>query len=322
MSLLSRKKSADAPRRRQAPQAGDARREAANRQAAATDAGNATFRRNRTLTGSLSSRVSSANEQQADLKSPRIHAHDLTKQRRKIGTTLGITLGVCLFLAIILYQFTARPVASAEDGSISLKNERYEKVLDEYLARHPVERFRFVLNESRLNEYLRRQLPEVVSVDPRGSAGFGASTFDVTIRKPLVSWMIGTSQYYVDANGVPFQTNYYDIPSVRIVDQSGVEQTSGTAIASSRFLNFVGRAVSLAEKSGIVVEQAIIPVNTTRQVELRVKDHDYPIKLSLDRSVGEQIEDMKRVITYFDANKVAIEYVDVRVPAKAFYKQK
>lgn len=322
MSLFSRKKPVDTPRRRQNSHAGDARREAAERQAAAVDAGNATFRRNRTLTGSLSSRVSSANEQQSDLKSPRIHAHDLAKQRRKIGGVLGVTLGVCLLLCIVLYQFTARPVAFSGDGSIAIEKSRYEKVLDDYLARHPVERFRFVLDAQRLNEYVRRQLPEVVSVNAEGSAGFGASSFSFTIRKPLVSWMIGSSQYYVDASGVPFQVNYYDIPSVKIVDQSGVEQTAGTAIASSRFLNFVGRAVSMASKAGLEVEQAIIPVNTTRQVELRVKGHDYPVKLSLDRSVGEQIEDMQRVISYFDTNKVAVEYVDVRVSSKAFYKQK
>lgn len=322
MSLFSRKKAADAPRRRQSVHAGDARRDAAQRQAASEAAGNATFRRNRTLTGSLSSQVSSASEQKADLKSPRTHAHDLAKQRRKIGGILGATAGVCLLLVITLFQFTARPVATAEDGSISLKNDRYEKVLDDYLARHPVERLRFVLDSARLNDYMRRRLPEVVSVQTGGSAGFGASEFSIAIRKPLVSWMIGSSQYYVDANGVPFQMNYYEIPAVKIIDQSGVEQAAGTAIASSRFLNFVGRAVSLSKESGLEVEQAIIPVNTTRQVELRVKGHEYPVKLSLDRSVGEQVEDMQRAIAYFDSRKISVEYVDVRVSSKAFYKQK
>ncbi len=319
MSVFSRKNSDDAPRRRSVRQTTDSHRSNPQQE---NDSTESKFQRNRTLTGSLSSRVSSANEHQADLKSPRIHAHDLAKQRRKVGSILGVTVGACVLLLGVLYQFTARPVISASDGSIPLDTKRYEKVFDEYLSRHPVERFRFILDTARLNEFVKRKLPEVVSVAPEGSAGFGLSGFEVTIRKPLVGWMIGSTQYFVDANGVPFEENYYDIPSVRIIDQSGVEQLDGTAIASSRFLNFVGRAVSRAKDAGLEVEQAIIPVSTTRQVELRIKGHDYPIKLSLDRSVGAQIEDMKKAIEYFDTNKITIEYVDVRVASKAFYKQK
>lgn len=319
MSVFSRKKPDTAPRRRTSPQGADVPRSSRQNE---SDPAQTVFQRNRTLTGSLSSRVSSANEHQADLKSPRIHAHDLARKRRKLGSVLGVTLAACGLLGVVLYQFTARPVVTASDGSIPLDTKRYEKVFDEYLSRHPVERFRFVLDVGRLNEFVQRKLPEVVSTTPQGSAGFGASGFEVTIRKPLVSWMIGSTQYFVDSNGVPFEENYYDTPSVRIIDQSGVEQLDGTAIASSRFLNFVGRAVSQAKDSGLEVEQAIIPASTTRQVELRVKGHDYPIKLSLDRSVGAQIEDMKKAIEYFDTNKIAIEYVDVRVESKAFYKQK
>ena len=320
MGIFSRQKKHDAPRRRQAYHVGDARRTAAEQAANESKTDNTTFRRNRTLTGSLSSQVSSANERQADLKSPRMHAHDLTHLRRKISGVLGLTLVVCLLLAGLLFQLTARPVATAADGSVALDKQHYEKAIDEYLSRRPVERLRFVLDGNSLNEYIRRELPEVASVHVEGAAGFGASNFNITVRKPIVSWMIGSSQYFVDASGVPFQKNYYDIPSVRIVDESGVEQTAGTAIASSRFLNFVGRAVSLAKEYNLEIEQAMIPPNTTRQIELRVVGHTYPIKLSLDRSVGEQIEDMQRAIEYFDAKKLVPHYVDVRVSGKAFYK--
>lgn len=319
MRLFTRQKSDSVPRRRQSPTAGSARREAADRMGAASES-NTTFRRNRTLTGSLSSRVSSVNERQADLKSPRIHIHDLTKQRRTIGSVLAATIIVCIAIGGLLLQFTARPVAAAADGSISLQHDRYEKIIDEYLSRHPVERLRFVLNEARLNEYVQQRLPEVSRVNAGGAAGFGAGEFQVSVRSPLVSWMIGSSQYFVDASGVSFQKNYYDAPTVKIVDRSGVEQTAGMAIASSRFLNFVGRSVSTAKNYGLIVEQAIIPQGTTRQIELRAAGHEYPVKLSLDRSVGEQVEDMNRAITFLENKNIRPQYIDVRVSGKAFYK--
>ncbi len=278
------------------------------------------FRRNRTLTGSLSPRVTSASEHNADLRSPRVHAHDLTRLRRRIGGILGIVLGVSIVLVVVLFQFTARPAVVAADGSVALDTPRYEKVIDNYFGHHPIERIRPILNETRLNEYMSRMLPEVAMVHAVGSAGLGESQFTVAVRRPVVSWMIGTNQYFVDATGTSFKKNYYDIPNVKIVDQSGARDADGGTIASSRFLNFVGRTVSIAKDHQLVVEQAIIPPNTTRQIEIRVKGYDYPIKLSLDRSVGEQVEDAGRALVYFKGKGVTPSYVDVRVPGKAFYK--
>lgn len=316
MPLLFRKKTQDVPRRRQdGGLAGDARREAAAERESTTS-----FRRNRTLTGSLSSRVSSVNEQGADLQSTRTQAHHLTRQRRKVSSVLIGVVGAALICSGLMYQMTARPIVSSTDGSIALDAKRYENAIDEYLTRHPAERLRFITNSERLQEYMTRTLPEVAMIKPEGFAGLGASNFTIVLRKPIASWLIGQTQYFVDASGVPFRTNYYDVPSVRIVDESGIQQTAGTAVASSRFLNFVGRSVAIAHDYNITVEQAIIPPNTTRQVQLRIAGHGYPIKLSLDRPVGEQVEDMQRAVAYLNSKKLKPQYVDVRVSGKAYYK--
>ena len=319
MALFSKKQPVDLPRRRQnGTPAGNARREvSAERQ----QASNTTFKRNRTLTGSASSHVSSVNEQQADMKSPRTHMHDLAAKRRKVG---GVFIGVIAAVAVcgaLLYQFTVTPKVTAQDYAITLQADRYETVINKYLEKYPIERLRFSLNEYRLSEYMKRELSEVVEVRQDGFAGFGASTFVITLRQPIAGWLIGDKQYYVDASGVPFERNYYSAPTVRVVDDSGIQQTAGTAIASSRFLTFVGRTVSLSQQYGLTVEQATIPVATTRQVEVRVAGHDFPIKLSLDRPVGEQIEDMQRAIVYFDNLQKKPKYIDVRVSGKAFYRE-
>lgn len=308
------KKPQDVPRRRRdVPSDGGGRE--------TEPASGATFRRNRTLTGSLSSRVTSAGDSsRADLQSARTQAHHLTRQRRKISSIFVGVLGACLLLAGLIYELTARPVVTATDGGVPLQNERYIAAIDEYLTRHPVERLRFVLDKDRLNEYIQRTLPEVSSINQEGFAGIGSSRFSVTVRKPIAGWLIGKTQYYVDATGVPFEVNYYETPNVRIVDDSGIQQAAGTAIASSRFLTFVGKAVAAASQYKLQVEQAVIPPDTTRQLQLRVAGHNYPVKLSLDRPVGEQVEDMQRVIVYLDTKKIVPQYVDVRVSGRAYYK--
>lgn len=311
---LWRKKQSDIPRRRlRSDDSGEVRQPVER-------AGGNLFKRNRTLVGSLSASVSSANELGGDLRSPRAHVHHLTAHRRRLGSTLIIVIAVAVALTWFLYQFTAFMSIGARAGDTSVSAERYKSLINEYLAGRPLERLRMFLNEDHLQKHLMNVAPEVESIEASGSAGIATTQFDIIFRKPVAGWLIGSTQYYVDKDGISFMTNHFERPTVKIADQSGVPQTSGAAVASSRFLRFVGRTVELSARGGLVVEQAIIPQNTTRQIEVKLAGRPYPIKLSLDRPVGEQVEDLQRAVAYFDTNKLVPTYIDVRVSGKAFYK--
>lgn len=312
MSLFAKKKSQESVPRRRSIDTSRVRTEL-------RDEESWTYRRNRTLTGSLSSRVSSASENRADLKSPRTHAHDLTRLRRKIGGIFLGTVLICGSLGVLLYNFVAEIHVVPSDGAAALDEHRYQQSVEAYFGQHPVERFRPLLNHERMNEFVTHQLPEVASI-ALSSNSLDTGTFTVTLRKPIASWMINTTQYYVDAAGVPFQINYFAPPSVKVVDRSGVQETTGMAVVSTQFLRFVGQAVAVATREGLTIQQVSIPPQTIRQVEVTVEGHAYPVKLSLDRPVGEQVEDMQRAIKYLDEKQIVPQYVDVRVSGKAFYK--
>lgn len=315
MKPWRKKQAADIPRRRLrsgAPSSGA-------RQPVERPGGNV-FKRNRTLVGSLSPQVTSANELGGDLRSPRAHVHHLSAHRRRLGSTLMIVLIVSVGLVLFLYEFTAFMSIGAKAGGVTIPAERYQVLINDYLASRPMERLRPFLNEDHLQKHMANVAPEVESIETSGSIGVATTRFDIVFRKPVAGWLIGATQYYVDKAGITFRENYYTRPTVRISDQTGVPQTGGSVVASSRFLRFVGRTVELAAQSGLVIEQAIIPQGTTRQIEVRLAGRAYPIKLSLDRPIGEQAEDMQRAVKYFDDQKISPEYVDLRVSNKAFYK--
>jgi hypothetical protein len=309
------KKSDDVPRRRRSDGSEqDTERETAERP------GSSLFKRNRTLVGSLSARVSSANELGGDLRSPRAHIHHLTAHRRRLSSVLAVVLLAAGALTWFLYEFTAVIQPVPTDSSVSLNDGRYQRVINDYFAMHPLERLRPLVNVQQLGEYLTTLTPEVAAIRSNNSAGLATSEFDITLRRPVAGWLINSKQYFVDKNGVTFQKNYFENPTVKIADQSGVPLSSGVSVVSSQFLHFVGRTVDQAKGRGMIIEQAVIPANTTRQVEVRLVGHKYPIKLSLDRPEGEQVEDMQRAVAYFDAHGTTPEYVDVRVSGKAFYR--
>lgn len=313
MAFPKKKKSINEPARRRDTKASERATESelADRYA---------FRRNRTLTGSSSSRVVSSSEGNAQLKSPRVHAHHLALQRRQVGILLSMIILISLGLYLLISQFTADSLISIKGvpQSATLK-ARYDPIIQEYYGQHPVERLRFLTNMRAFVGFIQSKAPEVRSITIEPASSFATSQFVITPRQPITGWTIDGTQQYVDANGTAFSQNYYAAPPVQIVDKSGVPVTSGQAVASNRFLGFVGRLVGFSQQRGHGVEQVIIPSGTTRQVDLKIKDVPYLIKCSIDRPAGEQAEDLDRAIKHLQQRGVTPGFVDVRVSGKAFY---
>lgn len=312
MAFFRKPSADDVPRRRQAP--ASEQRRASEQDLEQRYA----FRRNRTLTGSSSSLISSSNELNAQLKSPRAHVHDLARLRRRLLAVFAVVVLGAALLYVLVSQFTAQAYVHTSELSQQL-GSRYENAIQDYFGHHPLERLRFALNQQSLNSYITGALPEVESITPGGSDGFGVSDFTVVMRRPVAGWNIGGKQEYVDAQGVSFERNYYAPPSVQIVDNSGVQLAAGQAVVSNSFLRFVGQLMGAAKNQGYTITKVAIPEGTTREVAASLKGVAYTVKFSVDRPVGEQIEDMARTIAWMKSHGVHPQYIDVRVSGRAFY---
>lgn len=282
------------------------------RPVATPDAGTQ-FRRNQTLSG--------VRRAESEPVSERTRMHQLAKRRRNIGAIFTLVLGIIIILAVLLSQFTGQVIVAGSSAALThpITPTGYEKAINDYLAIHPVERLRFALNETALSQYVSSVLPEVSHVKLTSTSNITDSNFTLTLRKPVAGWQINGHQYYVDDTGVVFQNNYYETPTVQIVDQSGVSPEQGSIVASARLLSFVGKVVSLAGQGNYTVTQAILPAGTTRQLEIQLKDVQPLVKLSIDRGAAEQVEDMISALNYLKSQGKAAQYVDVRVSGRAVY---
>ena len=307
MNLFNKKQS-NIPRRRLAEH---------DMQTSASDV----FRRNRTMTVATLNHSDGTNNK-TDLESPRAHAHHLATKRRKVLNILILVLVSIALLWALVSHFTAAVTVSVSDVTISksIDVSRYGKAIQDYLNVNPIGRLSFLLDQPALTAYVSSKLPEVENITQKNITSIGETNFIVTMRVPVAGWRINGKQYYVDLKGIPFEFNYFSEPTVQIVDNSGVSLQAGAAVVSNRLLSFVGRVVSLAKTSGYTVSQAILPADTTRELEVRLKDNNFLIKLSIDRPAGEQVEDMSRAVQYFISHGQTPDYIDVRVSGKAFYK--
>ncbi len=283
------------------------------------------FRRNRTITGSSSHKVASSAELNATMLSPRAQVHHLSKHRRHLALKLTAVIVAALGLYLLVSQLvadtsvrtldTTRPIEASTTAS-------YIKTIDEYYSRHPLARYYPSADQKNMLAYLQTKHPEIKSFSLALTGEFGKAQAVVKLRQPVARWIINDQDEYVDAEGVVFAVNGFDTPSVTIVDQNklALDRLNKKVITSNRFLVFVGQVVGNFAATDHKVTTATIPVLTTRQLEVKLAGSSYPIKMTIDRPAGEQVEDALRVIQYLKKHSVEPSYIDVRVQGKAFYK--
>ncbi len=303
MALFGRKKPEELSRRELVAQ----RRSAASNESQQASA--SSFKRSRTL-----SRL-----KQADRPSERQAAWDLRKQRRRILTMLGAaSLGIGL-VVFLLSQLSASVVVAGPDGEREHYSQ-YEDILNEYFATRPLERLRFMVDQPALQGFFIERASEVQSVRIVGGDSIGKGLLRVSFRQPIVQWSSADRSYFVDGSGVTFEKNYFDAPGISVEDQSGLPPELGQESVNSRFLSFLGQAVSLLSQQGIEVGGIVLPQDTIRQVEIHLLNRPYRIKLTIDRGVEAQVQEAVHAIAFIEQRGLAPEYIDVRVDQRVFYR--
>jgi len=278
-----------------------------------TSTSDSQFKRNRTL---------SSYRHNTPEESSRQQAHTLAKQRRKLGGIFLIVAAAVILLAFLLWQLIAQVhvPTSTKQLSATFDTTTYERSINEFLNLNPAQRLRVSLDEQALASFVSAELPEVEALTLSGAAGLAQSNFAITFREPVAGWQINDKQYYVDAQGVVFEKNYYEAPGVQIIDESGVSPEQGSTIVGTRLLGFLGRVVAQGEGRGYTAVRAILPEGTTRQVDVYFEGVATRVKFSIDRGAGEQMEDADRSLKFLQSKGTGAEYIDVRVPGRAAYK--
>lgn len=281
-----------------------------------------TFRRNRTLTGSVSSRVASGNELYAEFQSPRAKVHHLARVRRQLGLLFAIVCLAGVALYLVVSQLIAHVQISVSDNVVldETTKRAYIAQLDKYYASRPLERLLPLLKKEELYSFMTSEYAEIKTLDIQATGEPGYGTVRLTLRKPVASWSLAGKNEFVDENGIVFKYNAYSTPSMQIIDSNrSATANADNLVTSNRFLGFVGKIVGAAKQQGYTVTKVTIPPFTTRQLEADVEGVPYKIKLTLDKPAGEQMEDMGRVIRYITKQQANPKYIDVRVKGRAFY---
>ena len=251
--------------------------------------------------------------------SERSENQKLVIRRRKLGAFFVILAIFISLISIFLFQFISK-VSIVSNESKSQNLSKYEKSVEEYLNINPSERILSNLNKNALLESLQKDYPEVLSISDIKFNGLTSYKIYLDFRKPVASWLVDGKEFFVDSEGVSFNVNNFEKPSLNIIDDSGAIVSNGKNVASSSFFSFIGKLVSAANKQGLGVSKIRIPPLSLRQVEVSVKGVSYFARMSTADSAEGQIINFKKAIEYFGTHKISPNYIDLRIEGKGYYK--
>lgn len=114
-------------------------------------------------------------------------------------------------------------------------------------------------------------------------------------------------------NEIPETIGKTYVPTVEIFDESD------SGYITDKIKSAVGMLEEDFQDFGYKVSRAIVPIGTTREVDIYLDGMETYFKIHIDRSTSESAEDAVRMIQYLDARDIHARYVDVRIAGRAYY---
>lgn len=139
-------------------------------------------------------------------------------------------------------------------------------------------------------------------------------------RQPSLIWKSGDKAYVLSEEGRAFTVTGNSARKLpQIVDQTNLPVELGSQIVPKNFIIFTRSIFAGLSQLGLEIEQASVTESTS---ELYVKTKKgYIVKFDTDRSADSQISDLKALLTTLKSqSKQPMEYIDLRIPQKVFYK--
>jgi len=129
----------------------------------------------------------------------------------------------------------------------------------------------------------------------------------------LVAWVaLETREMVKEREDAAVDTQKWE-PTVEIVSEGGGQ-------VSERMREFVAKLERDFRDLGFGVDKVVLPLGMSREVDVYVGTRGEYYKMSVDRGSAVQAEDAERMMRYLDEREIVVQYVDLRVEGKAYYR--
>lgn len=239
----------------------------------------------------------------------------------------GLALLVCLvYVSTLSSQPNIHITGTADKKTLIVNADTYEYEIQQLLLSSLLNQSKLLINTDKLASEIESNFPELGDV---------SIVLPVVGRRPIIevrparqAIVLGAEDgpFIVDTKGRVLATTsevdsylWDDLP--RVQDQSGLRSERGKIALTSEAVAFIREVSYQLKEKRIPVQSLALPVTSANELRVRVQGKPYFVKLDV-RGEGRQ-----QVGTYIAVKQrlekdgtVPAQYIDVRVPEKAFYK--
>ncbi len=206
------------------------------------------------------------------------------------------------------------------EGSNIIQKQHIVELADTILARHPFSRNLFTVWSARIDKNMVSSDQRMKSVEVK-RLWPNRLLLVITERQPSLGWRSGNQQFVLDVDGTAI--GYQDQLNLKlptVTDSTNLPVKIGDRVVPTRFVSFcTGIILNMPKRTGLNITGMRVP-DTTSEVYIST-NKNFLIKFDTTRGLDEQLGDLKSVLdSLVRSSKTPAEYIDLRVPGKAYYK--
>lgn len=227
--------------------------------------------------------------------------------------------GVAMLVWVVFFSgwLTVRGISI--DKNQPLSKATLEEDLATYLDERPTQRNVLFLQPDTFEQYLQDKHPTLRKVNINRTL-FLQVHVQMQESEPAMVWQSGGSSWLIGDDGRVLRVaKEEDMKYGKVIDTVQLEPKVGDRVADREFARFVSELYRESAAKNISVLQVEIG-ETTQEVIVRLIDGTY-IRMASTRGAGEQLAAYEATkATAKSSGKAVVEYVDVRVVGKTYYK--
>ncbi len=232
---------------------------------------------------------------------------------------LGLVIIFAVLVWVVLFSRWLNYRSVVLKGSKTLSADSIKVEVEEYMDARPLQRNVLFTSSSELEGYLKKQHASIVAIRVSRTP-FLQIVVNITESTPALLWQTGGSSWLLGEDGrilVAAPGPNADLGT--IIDTAQLVVKPGQKVANAEFVSFARASLDQAKQRGLDIESLSI-TNTTQELAMRLKG-SILIKLDTTRSAEEQLKAYQAAVeTAQREGKKITEYVDVRIPGRAYYR--
>lgn len=232
-------------------------------------------------------------------------------------------------LAVLLFGLWLRPdpevTLLSQAGTITRPDTSYREGVERIWRQRLLNQSKLTIQTDRLSAEIEQQFPEIESAKVELPLMGRLSNVVITPGTPALILVTQKGGFYINSIGKAMarvdQVSGNSLGHVTAVrDDSGLIPEPGLQALPRQTMLTTLQIIELCNSAKLPLESVTLP-QTSNQLDITVKGSPYVVKLSLEQDPRQGIGALLALRDKFKADGInPSDYVDLRVPDKAFYK--